>query len=89
MTTCFRSFFGRNQRHQKSFRNYLTFSIWDLVQKNIWNHLFSKHQAHCGENGDPQFNGNQIQKKNLEGIQNVTANEKKSKEKRGKRKKGK
>ena len=25
MTTCFRSFFGRHPRHQKSFRNYLTF----------------------------------------------------------------
>ena len=27
MKTCFRSFFGRNQRHQKSFRNYLTFNL--------------------------------------------------------------
>ena len=27
MTICFRSFFGRNRRHQKSFRNYLTFKM--------------------------------------------------------------
>ena len=30
MTTCFHSSFGRNRRHQKSFWNYLTFSM------NVW-----------------------------------------------------
>ena len=33
MTTCFRSFFGRNRRYQKSFRNYLTFIQQTLIRK--------------------------------------------------------
>ena len=44
-STCFRSFFGGNWRHQNTFRNYLTFSQWKSNQKNIFVELifFSKN----------------------------------------------
>ena len=43
VTTCFCSFFERNQRHQKSFWNYLTFIIWCKFFDQIFFPSISKY----------------------------------------------